>query len=1061
MSETTSSGAQAPDNPPNDASRQNKGTQAPLTPKKSGIRRFFSSIPVRIILGLIVLYFVVLLLVLPFGGRWFLEKKLTETLEVPCAVAAIRCNPFTLETRAEGIVIPYPGDMGTFLSVNAIELRPAIWQTLSTLTPNLGSLRITGPAIRLGILKDGAFSLSAYPFAQTKPEKDANEEEKEESKDLFPFVVNDFELADGNVSFWDMRHNLTQNINDIHIRIPFASSLPKDRDTPMVPDMRATIDGSPVVLDARSTLFADPVATELNIDLGRVPVERFKAYLSPYTDLNLEKAALSAMLSIKAGQLDGRGGFDVSVKGKIKLFDVNLVDPNEQKSVLTLGSGELEIERFLLRPQDISVNVLSLDRLAVSARRLADGSINWTRYFKSPAASASATESATPAASSEKSGLPPFVLKKLSLSNMEIRWQDDAVPGGMTHDFKNLSIAVSDLDTRSAKSAQLRLAFKDELFGDINVEGQYAPKANTLSLNADIAGFTIAALGPYLKALPVAFEKGAISTRLATNLAFAADMPLESLSGSISVTDLAVTDSKLWRVQTKEIQAGDVRFTSSPMELTAESLIVDAPKGTFTLLPDTRKTAARAQLEQISREVADIQSKEKTRAPGAQPQTAGSVNVESDAAAKASGVSPLAGVDDAFSGFKTFRVNKVQLKKGSFAFKDQRVSPATTGEFSNLNMTLANVSTAPRSTAQLTLTGLFDRAPFSVRGTVNPLKAPLNAALRMELDNLNMVRLSPFALQALAYPIESGLFTADLDIAFKNDVLDSTNHFVLQDFNLGPKASIEGAPDLPLPLAVALLKGPSGTIDLTVGANGRLDDPQFSVAGIVIKIIGNILVKVLTSPFTLVAGIFTSDNNAALPDLQYTLFAPGFAALDKQAKTNIAAVAALLEKRPALRLSLVGMADAADRSGLVDRLILEKMQAIKYDELSSAARAATTPDAMNVSRETDPEEYENLLYEVYAESSFPIPRTLFGRAERQPVETMLAAFHANIKPTDEDLKKLALERAEAVQKAILANAPALAGRVSVSKEPLLESEENDDSSMAAVRLDLTATDSVE
>ena len=162
-----------------------------------------------------------------------------------------------------------------------------------------------------------------------------------------------------------------------------------------------------------------------------------------------------------------------------------------------------------------------------------------------------------------------------------------------------------------------------------------------------------------------------------------------------------------------------------------------------------------------------------------------------------------------------------------------------------------------------------------------------------------------------------------------------------------------------------------------------------------------------------------------------------------------------------MRLSLVGMADAADRSGLVDRLILEKMQAIKYDELSSAARAATTPDAMNVSRETDPEEYENLLYEVYAESSFPIPRTLFGRAERQPVETMLAAFHANIKPTDEDLKKLALERAEAVQKAILANAPALAGRVSVSKEPLLESEENDDSSMAAVRLDLTATDSVE
>lgn len=1032
--------------------------ETPSVHQKSFARRFFTSIPVIVILVLIALYFVTTLLVLPFGGRWFLEKKLAEVLEAPCTIEAIRCNPFTLETRVKRVVIPYPENKGTFLAVDSIEVQPSVGKTLFSLTPNLGSVRIIGPSVSLGVFKDGVFSLATYPFAK----KQSNENE-EKSGTTFPFVVNDIELTNGAVSLWDMRHDLAQEIHDIKIRIPFASSLPEDKDKPVAPEVRAVVDGSPMVLDASSTVFADNINSELNIDLGRIPIERFRSYLKPYTNLSLEKAGLSAILSIKAGQLNGNDGFDVSVKGKVKVFDVSLVDPRKKERVLSLGGGELEIERFLLNPQDISVNILALDRLHVKAHRLADGSINWQHYFKSSdktadAAKPAAQDAAGSSKNSVESGLPPFVLKKFILSNAEIEWQDDAIPGGMSHTFSGLSASLSSLSTRGTGSSTLQVGLKDDLFGTIAMNGQCSLAAKSLNLNADIAGVKIAALGPYLSSLPVTIEKGAVTAQLATNLTFTGNMPLRSLTGAAKVTDLSVKDAKLWSLQAKEIQANKFRFTGTPMEFEAESLIIGTPKGNFTLLPDKKDEAARAELQKLSKEVEEIKRRERMRKAGPAALNSDKTKASNKGpAVKGSAGSPLAGVDKALSVFKTFKINKVVVDNGGFTFKDQRVSPASTGKLSNLNMTLAGLSAAAGSKAQLSLTGLINSAPFSVRGTINPLKAPLNATMDMELDGLNMVSLSPFSVQALAYPIKSGLFTADLDVIFKDDVLNSTNHLVLKNFNLGPKKSVPGAPDLPLPLAVALLKGPSGTIDLTVDVDGRLDDPQFSVAGLVIKIIGNIMVKVVTSPFTLVAGIFSSDKDS-VPDLRYVPFKPGFAILDKQAKTNVAAVAALLEKRPNLQLVLIGMADAADRSGLVDRFILEKMQEIKFNSLSAKARAATTPSAMKVGPEADKEEYADLLYQVYADSSFPIPRGLFGRAEKQPVETMLAAFHKNIKPTDEDLKKLALERANVVQKAILAIAPKLASRVSVSKDPDIEVGVDGGEAMNAVCFDLTAVE---
>ena len=72
------------------------------------------------------------------------------------------------------------------------------------------------------------------------------------------------------------------------------------------------------------------------------------------------------------------------------------------------------------------------------------------------------------------------------------------------------------------------------------------------------------------------------------------------------------------------------------------------------------------------------------------------------------------------------------------------------------------------------------------------------------------------------------------------------------------------ATKLPVRLAVALLKDRDGVIDINLPVSGSINDPEFSVGGLVFKAIINLIGKALTSPFSLFSGSGGSDLSQAL-----------------------------------------------------------------------------------------------------------------------------------------------------------------------------------------------------
>ncbi len=79
---------------------------------------------------------------------------------------------------------------------------------------------------------------------------------------------------------------------------------------------------------------------------------------------------------------------------------------------------------------------------------------------------------------------------------------------------------------------------------------------------------------------------------------------------------------------------------------------------------------------------------------------------------------------------------------------------------------------------------------------------------------------------------------------------------VLDQITLGERIESNDATSLPVGLALALLKDRQGRVNLDLPVSGSLDDPEFSVAGIVVKMFVNLLVKAATSPFALLGVIF-------------------------------------------------------------------------------------------------------------------------------------------------------------------------------------------------------------
>lgn len=294
------------------------------------------------------------------------------------------------------------------------------------------------------------------------------------------------------------------------------------------------------------------------------------------------------------------------------------------------------------------------------------------------------------------------------------------------------------------------------------------------------------------------------------------------------------------------------------------------------------------------------------------------------------------------------QIAQIHLDAGQLDFRDNSLPRSFRARIGDFSGDIAGLSAAPDASARVDLRGTVDGyAPVTLTGTAAPMRAQPALNLALDFTNLDLATFTPYSGTYAGYAINRGLLTLQLAYTLENHRLKGRNRIVVSQLELGERVKSPKAIDLPLRLAIALLTDEHGVMDLGVDVAGDLDEPQFSVKGIIWKAFRNLIVKAVTSPFRILAGLAGSNHE----DLDHIDFAHGRDDLNPAARARLVTVVEALNKRPALQLKVIGHSDPnADGSAM--------QQGILDDRLDDAGVSAEDSRAQN-------KKWQNAIADLY------------------------------------------------------------------------------------------------
>jgi len=139
---------------------------------------------------------------------------------------------------------------------------------------------------------------------------------------------------------------------------------------------------------------------------------------------------------------------------------------------------------------------------------------------------------------------------------------------------------------------------------------------------------------------------------------------------------------------------------------------------------------------------------------------------------------------------------------------------------------------------------------------------------------------------------------------------------------------------------------------------GRIDDPKFRVWPIIWGVVGNLIVKAATSPFSLLGAMFGGGN-----ELSFVAFDPGQADIPVAETNKLNTLAKALYERPELSLEINGSVDPAkDRDEMARARLQRQIKALFIKEMTDAGKPPVTAEALKL----EPADYERMVAKAYS-----------------------------------------------------------------------------------------------
>ena len=684
--------------------------------------------------------------------------------------------------------------------------------------------------------------------------------------------------------------------------------------------------------------------------------------------------------------------------GSVQLADLSLRQRWDKRTLLALPRLELGGVSVDLSRRTVGLDALTTNGGQLLVHRDVDARFNLQRVVHAEPGAAPAGNAA-PQAPHRASGDAAVAqrwtlsLEKLAIAGFGVDIEDQRAGRAANLRIRAVDVAASRLSSADrAAPARIDVRAQVDRRGMLSLAGDVAlaPLAGRLQVVA--RDLVIVPLQPYFTEYVNALvSSGALSARGSLDFALPANAaPRLSWKGNASIADFGAVSKEAGTelLRWKALAFDQIHFDSAPLKVDVGSIALGDFYARVILSAEGRLNLRDLLVDRSE--------------PG-KPQ--GAPAAEPAAPSAAPGVAP--GPAAAPSPPRDLRVGGVRLVNGNIDFSDFFIKPNYSANLTGMNGQISQIT--PGQAGDIDLRGRIDRTGnVAILGKVNPLADPLFLDLKADASDIDLPRLSPYSGKYVGYGIDKGKLSAKVAYKVENRQLSAENNVVLDQLTFGDKVDSPDALKLPVLFAVSLLKDRNGVIDVDLPISGSLDDPKFSVGGLVLRIIVNLIVKVVTAPFALIANL----AGASGAELSWIGFGTGAATLDAGAQRKLEAIAKALIDRPGLKLDLAGRADpAADRDAL-RKLALER--AVKAQKLRETVSGGTDSAAIDQVK-IESQEYEKYLERAWRAAKFDKPRNAIGLVKSQPRAEMERMMLAHIETSDDELTVLANERAQRVK----------------------------------------------
>lgn len=911
---------------------------------------------------------------------WLISTTLTDLtqkrLQLASHIEKVRFNPFTFTLQIDQLTLQQP-DGSEFAGFDKLKVN---FQTTSLFywAWSFKEVHLLGlhSTIERQNETDNTLSTLAQRW-QASAEQQQTTAPPANANDTLPRIrISDIQFSIARINLLDQvpATPFATQLGPIHFGVSDFSTLPNK--TGKQQFSFATEQGAKLSWSGNISLA--PLASE-----GSVVIE------GPYLPLISDYLQDTLNFKILAGDFDidfnyaiaeSSNGINVTIdKIHAGLHNLNLVSDNGEPlyklKSLAVSNAIVEWPAQRAHIPDIALNN---GELWVSKH--SDGTINLTQLINTEQPSSAPTEKPTQA-TSESSTPWQVTTHKISIDDWQVQFNDNSIGSPASILVGPINISAKNIGTQANQLIGI-----DAILGvtegslSLNTELQINPVAN-IAGTYSVDAIPLQLIQPYL----ADYAKVELQTGL---LAIQGTLEGETPSVITTRADLQISQLNIIENVTNtrllgwnELNVNDVYAAPHNNEVNIASIALSEMYADFVIAADSTTTIDRIMVE--------------VKPTNTEPESTPSVTDENSGSAM------------------EVTIGKIEILESAGHFADLSLPLPFDTHITKLHGELSTLASASTQPSQLSLEGQVDEyGLMRANGYLSAMDPTKNSDIKLVFRNVNVPSFSPYSIKFAGREVQSGKLDLNLEYKLNEGKMQANNNVVLYDLALGKKLDQPGAVDLPLDLALALLKDGNGKIDVDLPITGDVNDPKFGIGKVAGQAITRLITNIVTSPFKLLASLAGSSSE----DIGNIAFDAGSSNITPPELEKIHALTKALAQRPNLQLS-IGAAFEPKLDGRA--LKAQKLDALLIAEAGENSKVLTHPKTLRA--------LENLYKQYRLEPSLNVleqSHTKQSQEGKQTVDTLAYANQIKNKLIDQqpldqtELHTLAKARAQVIQNAI-------------------------------------------